>query len=171
MAAQKDGEPVVLGRINGLYGVRGWVKVYSYTEPRDNILNYKPWLVHYQGQWREMVLVEGRTQGKGVVAHIQGFDDRDQAATLIGSDIAVGRDQLPPSAPGEYYWADLEGCRVVTTGGVELGQVSGLFETGANDVMVVQGERERLLPFLQPDVIRRVDLDGRLIEVDWDPEF
>jgi 16S rRNA processing protein RimM len=171
VAAQKDSEPVVLGRINGLYGVRGWVKIYSYTEPRDNILSYTPWLVHYQGQWREMRLVEGRTQGKGVVAHIQGFDDRDLAATLIGSEIAISRTQLPPSAPDEYYWADLEGCRVVTAGGIELGTVSGLFETGANDVMVVKGEREHLLPFVQPDVVRRVDLDGRLIEVDWDPDF
>jgi 16S rRNA processing protein RimM len=171
VAAQQDSEPVVLGRINGLYGVRGWVKVYSYTEPRDNILSYSPWLVHYQGQWREMRPIEGRSQGKGVVAHIEGFDDRDQAASLMGSDIAIRREQLPPSREGEYYWADLEGCRVVTTEGVELGTVSGLFETGANDVMVVKGERERLLPFIQPEVIRRVDLEQGLIEVDWDPDF
>lgn len=171
MAAHKDSEPVVLGRINGLYGVRGWVKVYSYTEPRDNILNYSPWQVYYQGQWREMRPLEGRSQGKGVVVHVEGFDDRDLAATLIGSEIAISREQMPPSRPGEYYWADLEGCRVVTTEGVELGTVSGLFETGANDVMVVKGERERLLPFVQPDVVRQVDLDQGLIEVDWDPDF
>ncbi|MBD3608971.1 MAG: ribosome maturation factor RimM [Gammaproteobacteria bacterium] len=164
-------EPVVLGRINGLFGVRGWVKVFSHTEPRDNILRYSPWLVKHQGRWQELKLLNGQRQGKGIVAQIEGFDDRDKAATLIGADIAVYRDQLPPSAPNEYYWADLKGCRVVTTEGIELGQVKGLFETGANDVMVVKGERERLLPFVQQDVVIKVDLDERLIEVDWDPEF
>lgn len=147
------------------------MKVYSFTEPRDNILSYTPWMVQVQGSWQEMRPLQGRIQGKGVVAQIEGYDDRDQAATLIGAEIAVPRRMLPPSAPGEYYWADLQDCRVVTTQGVELGRVTGLFETGANDVMVVKGERERLLPFVQPDVIRAVDLDQGLIEVDWDPDF
>ncbi|MBD3671526.1 MAG: ribosome maturation factor RimM [Gammaproteobacteria bacterium] len=170
MAADTD-EPVLLGRINGLHGVRGWVKVYSFTEPRENILNYRPWLVRIQGQWREISLKQGRRQGKGVVAQLEGYSDRDEAAALIGSDIAITRDQMPPAAKDEYYWADLVGCMVVTVDGVELGQVDGLFETGANDVMVVKGERERLLPFIQTDVIKQVDLDEKRIEVDWDPEF
>ena len=166
-----QGEPVVLGRINGLFGVRGWVKVYSHTEPRDNILNYNPLLVFYQGRWQPMKLLGGRLQGKGVVLQLEGFDDRDLAAALIGSDIAIRHEQLPQIGSNEYYWTDLVGCKVRTVDGVELGVLKTLFETGSNDVMVVDGERERLLPFLQPDVVKHVDLAERFIEVDWDPEF
>jgi len=169
--ADIQGEPVVLGRINGLFGVRGWVKVYSHTEPRDNILKYNPLLVFYQGRWQQMKLLGGRPQGKGIVLQLEGFEDRDLAAALIGSDIAISHEQLPQLAQDEYYWTDMVGCKVVGGDGTELGELTTLFETGSNDVMVVKGERERLIPFLQPDVVKRVDLSERLIEVDWDPEF
>lgn len=160
---------MLLGRITGLFGVRGWVKVFSDTRPRENILNYSPWLVKRQGEWKEMALVEGRVHGPGIVARLQGYSDRDQAQALVGAEIAVQRRQLPPTKPGEHYWADLEGLRVVNLQGVELGTVSHLFETGANDVLVVTGERERLLPYTR-HVIREVDLKARVLRVDWDPE-
>lgn len=162
---------VVLGRVSGLFGVRGWVKVYSHTEPRENIAGYRDWYLQCDGDWQPARVEQGRRHGKGVVVKLVGIEDRDQAAALIDCDIAIDRDQLPPLPPGEYYWADLEGLRVVTLEGTELGRVSHLFATGANDVMVVRGERERLLPFVQPDIIRRVDPEQGLIEVDWDPEF
>jgi 16S rRNA processing protein RimM len=149
--------------------VRGWVKVFSDTRPRENILNYSPWLVMRQGEWKEMALVEGRTHGPGVIARLEGYSDRDQAQTLVGAEIAVRRQQLPPTRAGEHYWADLEGLRVVNLQGIELGTVSHLFETGANDVLVVMGERERLLPYTR-HVIREVDLKARVLRVDWDPE-
>lgn len=169
--AEQQVEPLVLGRINGLFGVRGWVKVFSHTEPRDNILKYNPLLVFYQGRWQQIKQLNGRPQGKGIVLQLDGFDDRDQAATLIGSDIAIRHEQLPQLGGDEYYWTDLVGCKVMTVEGIELGELKSLFETGSNDVMVVKGEGERLIPFLQPDVVKRVDLSERLIEVDWDPEF
>jgi 16S rRNA processing protein RimM len=103
--------------------------------------------------------------------HIAGIDDRDIAASLLNTQIAVRREQLPPAAEGEYYWSDLVGLAVRTIAGVELGKVTHLMQTGANDVLVVKGDRERLIPFLQPDVVKRVDLDAGIIEVDWDPEF
>lgn len=162
---------LIVGRINGLYGVRGWLRIYSYTEPRENIVEYAHWLIGSQGRWRSVEVEDGRVQGKGVVVKLAGCDDRDAAALLVGQDIAIRRDQLQATAPGEYYWADLEGLRVVTLEGVELGIVDHLFETGANDVVVVRGERERLLPFVQGDVIRRIDLQAGVMEVDWDPEF
>ena len=162
---------VVLGRISGLLGIRGWVKVYSHTEPRENIAGYQNWYLQCGGDWQPVRVEQGRRHGKGVVVKLVGIEDRDQAAGLIDCDIAIDREQLPPLPPGEYYWADLEGLRVVTLEGAELGRVSHLFATGANDVMVVTGERERLLPFVQPDIIRRVDPEQGLIEVDWDPEF
>jgi 16S rRNA processing protein RimM len=169
---EKPAQPVILGKITGLYGVRGWVKVYSHTEPRANIVKYSPWLIRKPGaDWQEITVRSGKAHGKGVVAQLQGVNDRDQAAQLMGAEIAVPRSQLPAAAEGEYYWADLVGLHVVNLEGVELGKVSHLMETGANDVLVVKGERERLIPFLQPDVVTEVDLDTGRIQVDWDPEF
>lgn len=160
---------IVLGRVSGLYGVKGWIKIHSETDPREGILRYSPWLLGADGVERRVS--EGKLHGKGVIARLDGCEDRDQAAALIGQDIAIRRDQLPPPRPDEFYWIDLEGLAVVTQAGVELGQVSHLFSTGANDVLVVQGERERLIPFVWSDVVLDVDFDQRLIRVDWDPEF
>ncbi|GAB4290429.1 MAG: ribosome maturation factor RimM [Thiohalomonadaceae bacterium] len=170
MVESGQGKPIVVGRIAGLFGVRGWVKVYSHTQPLDNILRYSPWLVLRDGQWLPMKPLAGRLHGKGIVAHIEGCDDRDAAAALVGCDIAIVRSQLPRAEAGEIYWADLIGLQVVTLEGVELGVVDHLLETGANDVVVVRGERERLLPYVE-QVIREVDLDSGLLRVDWDPEF
>ena len=160
---------VVLGRIVGVYGVRGWVKVFSETVPREGILGYSPWLVGHSPTPR--AVLEGRRHGKGMVARIAGCDDRDQAAALVDQEIAVTRDRLPPARPDEFYWTDLEGLEVWTSGGTRLGVVDHLFSTGANDVLVVSGERERLLPFVWDDVIKSVDFEQGRIEVDWDPEF
>jgi len=167
-----DRSAVLVGRISGIYGVRGWVKVYSYTQPRENILSYLPWQVGSEdGGWRIMKVVEGRSQGKGIVAHLEGFNDRDEVRSLIGLDIKVGRDQLPQAAEDEYYWADLVGLQVETIDGVVLGKIDHLYDTGANDVVVVQGDRERLIPFVRGDVITDIDLDNGVMLVDWDPEF
>ncbi len=161
--------PVELGRIVGVFGVRGWVKVHSDTRPREAILGYDPWLVHTAAGWREYRLVAGRVQGPGVVAQLEGCVDRNQAQALVGTRIAVRPEQLAPTRPGEYYWADLEGLRVVNLRDEELGVVSHLLETGANDVLVVAGERERLIPFTRHAVCA-VDLAARVIRVDWDAE-
>lgn len=162
---------VVLGRVSGLFGLQGWVRVFSHTEPREGIARYNPVFLQRKGEWQPFKIEAGRVHGAGVVLKFIDFDDRDQAATLVQSDIAVHRAQLPPPRPGEYYWADLEGLRVVTLGGVELGVVDHLLATGANDVLVVKGERERLLPFVQGQVIVEIDFEQRLLRVDWDPDF
>lgn len=166
-------EIIILGRINGLYGVKGWVKVYSETQPRDNILSYPQWLLGQAGQWRSVAVEDGRTQGKGIVAKLDGCDDRDAAVLLQGMQIAISREQLPPAAHGEYYWADLLGLRVLNRDGVELGQVDHLLETGANDVLVVQDSAgvERLIPFVQGQFVLDIDLVAGQMTVDWDPEF
>lgn len=169
--APVEGAFVTLGRISGLYGVRGWCKVFSYTEPRDNILVYSPLYLRTDGEWRERAMAEGRKHGQGVVLRLEGCENRDQAAELLGTEIAVRREQLPEAAPGEYYWADLIGLRVVNRDGVELGRIAEMMATGANDVMVVAGERERLIPFTRGEAVSEVNLDAGFIEVDWDPEF
>ena len=163
--------PVFLGRISGLFGVRGWVKIFSETDPRENILGYSPWYLRRRGEWEVREVRTGRRQGKAVIALLQGVDGRDTAAELLGAEIAIPRALLEQPGPGEYYWTDLEGLEVVTVDGRELGIVDRLFETGANDVMVIRGERERLVPFVEPDVVREVDLAHRRLVVDWDPDF
>lgn len=163
---------VLLGSIGGVFGVQGWVKILSHTEPREAILAYRPWILRQRGSERQIPRVTGRPQGRGLVAHLPDIDTREQAETLIGAEIWIPRSQLPKPKPGEYYWVDLEGLRVVNTEGVEFGRVSHVFATGSNDVLSVRDEgRERLVPFIKDDVIKRVDLDAGVIEVDWDPDF
>jgi 16S rRNA processing protein RimM len=163
---------ILLGRIVGLFGVDGWVKVESYTEPRARIFKYRPWLVRHAGTEFSMDGVSGRAQGKGLVAALPDVVDRDNAAPLIGAEIWIPRSALPKVRRGEYYWTDLEGLDVVTIDGAALGKVSHLFSTGANDVLVVRdGERERLIPFVLKQFVMEVNLDSRRIVVDWDPDF
>ena len=159
---------MVLGRIDGLFGVKGWVKVYSYTEPREAVLDYKDWLLSRDGRWQRVVLAEGKRHGKAVIARLEGIEDRDAAAELTGSDIGVDRDALPNPGEGHYYWADLEGLTVVHKDGTELGRVAYLMATGANDVLVVDGPSERLIPFVPGDVILDVDIAAGVIRVDWE---
>ncbi len=171
-SADASGERrIVLGRIVGVHGVAGWIKLESHTQPRTGIFRYRPWILRHRGEEREIFIVQGREQGRGLVATLDGIATREDAQALIGAEILVPRSALPPPKPGEYYWIDLEGLSVIGPQGVELGRVSHLFTTGANDVMSVAGDRERLIPFIAGDVVKRVDFDAGLIEVDWDPEF
>ena len=164
-------QEINVGRISGVFGVKGWIKVFSFTDIRENILNYSPWLLKKDSETRSVDVVDGKLQGKAVVAQLGGVNDRDQAASLIGWDIFITPEQLPKVAKGEYYWSDLIGLNVETNLGVQLGIVDGLLETGANDVVIIKGERERVIPFLQGQTIINIDLDAGRIVVDWDPDF
>lgn len=165
------GRRILLGRVAGAFGVRGELKLLSWTEPRDALFRYQPWILRSGDTEREVTGVRGRDTGKLVIATFPGVDTRELAEAMNGTEIWVPRDRLPPPAPGEYYWVDLEGLAVETTEGVALGTVSHLFETGANDVMVVSGERERLVPFIVGQYITSVDFDAGKVVVDWDPDF
>ncbi len=147
------------------------MRVYSWTSPRENIVGYQPWYLRRDGQWQAQAVAAGRRHGKGVIARLCGCEDRDQALALIDSEIGISREQLPPTAPGEYYWHQLIGLRVVNLRGEALGRVDSLLETGANDVLVVRGEDERLIPFAQPQIVRQVDLQAGVIQVDWEKDY
>ena len=135
----------------------------------EAILQFQPWLL---GEDKKPVkIVDGRKQGKGLAVLLPGSESREQAATQVGAQIFVRRDQLPATDKDEYYWSDLEGLEVKTTKGELLGRVEKLMETGANDVLVIRGDREHLVPFVQGQYVTRVDLEDGMIEVDWDPEF
>ena len=162
---------ILLGRIHGAFGVRGEVKLESFAEPLRGILRYQPWTLRDARGERELSGATGRETAKGLVATLPGVEDRDAAEALRGTEVWVSRSALPPPGPEEYYWVDLEGLRVVNLEGVDFGTVSHLFSTGANDVLVATGERERMIPFLQPQYIHSVDFEGGVVTVDWDPEF
>ncbi len=152
--------------------MRGWVRIYSFTQPRENIVQYKPWYLRRDnGDWQETELEQGRAHGKGVVARLAGRTDRDQAQLLMGCEIGIRRDQLPDLQPGEYFWNDLIGLQVLNVEDDDFGKVDYLLETGANDVLVVKGERERLIPFVMKQVILEVDLEQGRIRVDWDKDY
>ena len=163
---------VTLGRISGVFGVKGWLKVRSYTEPAENIVGYAVWTLRRDAGVATTVAVEeGRRHGRSVVAKLRGVDDVDRARAWIGADVAVERAELPQCAPGEFYWADLEGLEVRTAGGELLGRVDHLLAAGAHDVLVLAGgDRERLIPFVLGSVIREVDLEAGRIIADWSAE-
>jgi len=163
---------ILMGRIHGAFGVRGELKLESFSDPPDAIFRYQPWTLRTaQGVERELEGARGRSTAKGIVMSLPGVEDRDAAEALKGSEIHVPRSALPPPKPGQYYWVDLEGLRVVNTEGADFGTVSHLFSTGANDVLVARGDRERMVPFLEPDYIVSVDFDAGCITVDWDADF
>ena len=166
--AGQSASPVIIGRISGLFGIKGWVKVHSYAEPREAILNYKRWLLERGGDWQEASLEEGRKHGKTVIARLQGVTDRDEAAGLVGIDVGILRSDLPEPETGEFYWADLEGLQVVRENGEALGVVEYLLATGANDVLVVKGREEILIPFVIDEVIKDVDVAAGVIKVNWE---
>lgn len=180
MAKSSSADDVVtLGRIVGVFGIKGWVKIRSYSRPPDGILGYKQWLIRAEDGWQTVRLLDARSHGKAIIASLEGYADRDQATALVGTDIGIAMAELPSLPEGEYYWAQLQGLRVRDLAGIDLGVVSHLLETGANDVMVVVPEPsnvdskanpDRLIPYT-PEVVNRVDLDAGVIVVDWDPDF
>jgi 16S rRNA processing protein RimM len=170
VSAESD-RVVRLGQISGVHGVQGWVKVLSFTEPRTNLLDYRRWQLTHEGENRQVQIEAAQESGKRLIAKIAGIDDRDAAAELIGALIEVPRAAMPALGPGEYYWADLEGLAVVNLAGERLGAVSRVMATGANDVLLLDGSAERMIPFVANDVVQRVDLEAGEIVVDWDQSF
>ncbi|MCK5720102.1 MAG: ribosome maturation factor RimM [Thiomargarita sp.] len=162
---------IIIGQINGLYGVQGWVKVYSYTEPIVNIINYSPWQLYLQTQWQTWSILAGKKQGKGIIARLENVIDRTQATNLLGAEIAIERSQLPATSNNEYYWSDLIGLTVINQDNITLGKVDHLLATGANDVLVLAGKPVLLIPFVLEHVVLKVDLANRILQVDWDTDF
>jgi 16S rRNA processing protein RimM len=161
---------MVMGRIAGAFGVKGWVKVQTFTQSVDTLIGFPSWWLKQAAGWQERKVEEAAVHGRTVIAKLSGVHDRDAAAQLLGYEVAVPRDQLPASRAGEYYWADLIGIGVSNIQGVPLGRVAKLLETGAQQVLLVEGERERLIPFIE-SVVVSVDVAGRSLVVDWDADF
>jgi len=169
---QRPQRQILVGKLHAAFGLRGEVKVESFTDPETALLRYQPWTLRdARGAEREVSGVLGRQANQGLIVALPGVNERERAELLRGTEIWVPRSVLPPPRPGEFYWVDLEGLRVTSVDGAALGTVAQVLPTGANDVLVVRGERERMIPFIRPDVIVSVDLDAGTMVVDWDLEF
>ncbi len=178
-------EKVILGRITGVYGVKGWLKIFSYTDPKEAIVDYSPWYIRAESRksgdqnkpWTRVKLKAGKRHAKTVVAKLEHCNDRDEAMSYIGTEIAVELQQLEAQREeNQYYWRDLIGLRVINQQDIELGVVKSLMETGANDVLVVVFEVdgavvERLIPWTMDIAIIAVDIEQGVITVDWDADF
>lgn len=163
---------VTMGEVSGVFGVKGWVKIFSYTEPKQNILNFKNWTLE-SSRGRESVRFEkGQIHGKGLIVKLEGFDNREDLAPILKNRILISRSELPVLAEDDYYWNDLIGLQVYNLQEQFLGVVDHILETGANDVMVAkEGGLERLVPYIWIDVVKEVDLSKGKMLVDWDAEF
>jgi len=161
-----------MGRIAAAHGIRGWIKIQPFTEHLDSLLDYRVWWIgHEQGPWREVEVQQCEVHSKTLAAQLPDCPDRTAAEKLKGLLIAVPRGRLPKQREGEYYWSDLIGLAVVNEAGVRLGIVANLLETGANDVLSVQGDSgEILIPFVA-SAIKQVDLKNRIIRVDWAADY
>ncbi len=169
---------IVIGKVVGVHGIKGWLKILSFTRPRENIFKYAPWLVKQnilvspRSEWLGMQLLEGRSQGKGLIASLKGITDRNETMTLVGSEIAINRAQLPALEKGEFYWHDLINMRVINKQNEILGVVTEFLETGANDVLVVEADKQRcLIPYVQDVYIKDIDVGQGVIQVDWQSDY
>ncbi len=171
-------EKLVVGKFGATYGIRGWLKVISYTDDAESIFQYSPWYIKQKGEWIEYKVESWKRHNKGMVAKLEGLEIREDANLLTNFEIAINSDSLPKLSEDEFYWRELFGMQVVTTKGYNLGEVTDLLETGSNDVLVVKanikdafGQKERLIPFLEEQVVKQIDREAQRIEVDWDPGF
>lgn len=168
-AEQQGSKHILLGHFSGVHGIKGWLKVHSWSSPREAILQYDTWLVGTD--LSPVKIADGRVQGKYIVVALPGLNDRESAQAMVGQEIRVLRSELPEPQGESWYWADLEGLEVRTEAGESLGRISRMLETGAHDVMVIQGNKEVLVPFVPGVYVKKVDLDKGLVVVDWDPDY
>ncbi|MGM0629972.1 MAG: ribosome maturation factor RimM [Pseudomonadota bacterium] len=173
----QQSEQIVVGRLGAVYGVKGWLKVQSFTDDPESIFEYSPWLLSQKTE-REIKVVEWRRHNNGLIAKLEGISDRDEAARLTGADICITADELPALADDEFYWRDLIGMRVVNTKGYDMGVVEQIMPTASNDVLVVKansndgfGKSERLIPFIQSEYVTEVNKEEKRIQVEWPSDF
>ncbi|WP_163936708.1 ribosome maturation factor RimM [Paraferrimonas sp. SM1919] len=174
----QEQKPIVVGRLGAVHGVKGWLKVNSFTDIAEGIFDYSPWLVNRQGKWVEVEVKNWRAQANSFVAEIKGLNDRNEAQTWVNCEIGIMPEQLQDLPEDEFYWKDLIGCEVINLKGYHMGKVSEILETGSNDVLRVKanakdgfGKKERLIPFVTEQFVSKVDIAQQQIHVDWDPDF
>jgi 16S rRNA processing protein RimM len=169
---------IILGKVGAVYGIKGWLKIHSFTDETEAILDYFPWSLKLGNSTQTVEITDWRKHNKVLIVKVAGIDDRDEAQALVGSEILTNEAALPELSEDDFYWRDLIGMSVVTNKGYDLGVVTDMMETGANDVLVVKAnlkdgfsKKERLIPYLFEQVIESVSIENKQICVDWDPGF
>lgn len=175
---EESGKEIILGKVGAVYGIKGWLKIHSFTGDQEAILDYFPWSLKLGNKTQLVEITDWRRHSNSLIVKVANVDDRDVAQAYVGSEIIVNEKSLPELPDGEFYLRDLIGMTVVTNQGYNLGSVSDVMETGANDVLVVKanlndgfGKKERLIPYLFEQVVKSVSLETKQICVDWDPGF
>jgi 16S rRNA processing protein RimM len=168
--AGHESELVVMGRVSAPFGIQGWIKLRTFTEAADGLAGHSLWWLRVAEGWKSFAVEEFAARPAATVAKLQGIEDRDGAQALRGAEVAVTRDELGEAEEGTIYWRDLIGLQVANLRGEALGEVEGMFETGETSVLVVKGDRERMIPFV-PDYVKSVDRDAKRITVDWEAEY
>lgn len=167
----KNDDWVILGQFGRAHGIKGFITVHSFTEPRENILRYDEWYVHLNNQWQMLALLQIEVNDKHILVKVDGYNEREQIAALTNVEIGVPGKELPELEEGEYYWHQLIGMQVINQSGEDFGLVQEIIPTGANDVLAVQGDRRYLIPYLPGRYVIKVDPVQRQIVVDWDKDF
>ncbi len=163
-----DTNYIAVGKIGTAYGVKGWIKIVSFTESITSILDYHPWYIEDNNTWKPIKVTDAKAYGKGIIAKFASFDAPETVRVLTGKKIAIQRSQLATLKKNEYYWADLEGLTVINQDDKVLGKIIFLLETGSNDVLVVKGDKEHAVPYLLDEVITSIDLTKKIMRVNWD---
>lgn len=171
---QEDKPQIIVGRTGGAHGLKGWMKIMSYTRPKENIFTYTPWLIYLDDTWQEIDIEESQQRGERLLVKISGIENPEDARTYMNCDLAIAREQLPALEEGKFYWHDLIGLMVLNQDGISLGKVSKISETGANDVLVIDAagdsKNKLLIPLVMDVYVKKVDLIANTIHVDWQIE-
>ena len=168
----EDDKKIYLGKITGAHGIKGWLKIQSFSSPPENILNYPSWIINNQGEEDFYSIEQGRKQNKKIVVKLENIDDRNTAESLINSKILILRSDLPKLSNENYYWSDLVGLSVLNSEETVIGKIESLIETGANDVMVIITLKDEriLIPFVMHEIIKEVNVEQNYIKIDWSIE-
>ncbi len=168
----EDDKKIYLGKITGVHGIKGWLKIQSFSSPPENILNYPSWIINNQGEEELYSIEQGRKQNNKIVVKLGKIDDRNTAESLINSKIQILRSDLPKLSNENYYWSDLVGLSVLNSEEKVIGKIESLIETGANDVMVINTLKDEriLIPFVMHEIIKEVNVEQNYIKIDWSIE-
>jgi 16S rRNA processing protein RimM len=162
---------IVIARFGRPHGLKGLVSINSFTDPRDNVLTYLPWHVRMNNGWNPINVLHVESTHKAILAKVEGYEEREEVAALTNLEIGITSEQLPPLSNGEYYWFQLQGLTVINKEQQVLGTITEIIPTGSNDVLVVDGEKRHLIPYLMDLYVQKIDMDKGMIEVDWDADF
>jgi len=165
----EDDKKIYLGKITGVHGIKGWLKIQSFSSPPENILNYPQWIINNQGKEDFYSIEQGRKQKNTIVVKLEKINDRNTAESLINSKIQILRSDFPKLSNENYYWSDLVGLSILSSEDKVIGKVESLIETGANDVMVINTSKDEriLIPFVMHEVIQEVNVELKYIKIDW----